>query len=271
MRYLTIIAALFAVACSSADAGSFYEPSPISFGTQVAEGQVGGWAYLRKFGEGAATTTEALVATGPTKAEAFPTSAEAIKCISDDADDTAAGSGLRTIDLYGLDASWNEETTAGVAMAGLSYSSDTTETYIRLNRGSGMTVGTYGTANQGTITCIGVTSGDTKFTIPPGHGQTLLPFYSVPDGKHFHMELMRLFPEGSKLPTVNLYMRPNDDSGTFYPERSIFEAPALSSVVEFRSIAPAVFPERTDIYFMAATTVGTANINAEFEGFIVTH
>ena len=158
-----------------------------------------------------------------------------------------------------------------MTLAGLSYSSDTTETYLRVQRAFGTAVGTVATANQGTITCVGVTSGDVKLTIPPEHGQSQLPFYTVPEGKHFHMELMRLFPEGNKLPTVNLCMRLNDDSGTIYPDRSIFEAPSLSSALELQGIAPSVFPARTDIFFLGETVSGTANINAEFEGFVVAH
>ena len=264
MRRAAILASLLAV--SSAYAGGFYNGDPQPYGTRVATGMIPGHTYLRKFGEGAASDTEAIVAVGPTAAEAFPTAAETVDCVSTDADDTSAGAGLRSITIEGLDANW-DVITESVDLAGLSTTAATTASFLRVYRATGNEVGTYGGSNQGTVTCSGVTSNDTKFEIPVDHGNTMLALYTVPAGFSLHIDKLRVMSEGNKLPTVHFVMRQN--GGVNYPSRKIFALPQLDGVAEFSSNIPSVFPEKTDIYFTAVTASGTANVNAEFEGVIV--
>jgi len=113
----------------------------------------------------------------------FPTgAAETFEVLSDDANDTAAGTGARTVRVYTLDANYVEQE-IDVTMNGLT-GVVTTETGLRAARAKVMTAGSGGT-NAGTITVRHSTTTSNVFiTIPPGAGnQTLIGATTVPADK----------------------------------------------------------------------------------------
>lgn len=108
----------------------------------------------------------------------FQASAQTIEVLSDSANDTAAGTGAKTIRVFGLDANWElqeeDVTLNGTTPVTLG------ETYLRIFRAYVLTAGTIET-NDGTIT-IRTDGLTTQAEIPAGRGQTLMAIYTIPEG-----------------------------------------------------------------------------------------
>lgn len=109
----------------------------------------------------------------------FLTSATAVELLSSDAADDDGGTGLQTVKVQGLDENWDyaEET---VTMNGVSASTATTTTFIRVHRITGVTAGSGG-VNAGTVTCRVVSAGATIAVANIGHGRSLQAIYTVPN------------------------------------------------------------------------------------------
>ncbi len=112
----------------------------------------------------------------------FPTgSAETLDVSSSDANDTAAGTGARTIRLYGLDADY-AEITEDVTLLGATLVT-TTQEFLRCSRIKVLTAGT-GAENAGTITIHHTTTTANVFAIvPAGSNQSRVAALTVPADK----------------------------------------------------------------------------------------
>ena len=110
-----------------------------------------------------------------------PTAAEIVTVTSSDANDTSAGTGAQTIEIFGLDGTYApiSETVIlnGVALV------DSTLSYIRLNRAIVRTAGSGG-ANAGILSIVQkVTTANVLARLPAGYNQTMIAAYTIPDGK----------------------------------------------------------------------------------------
>lgn len=115
----------------------------------------------------------------------YPPSATTMTVSSSDANDTSAGTGARTVEIFGLDGSYNEVSET-IIMNGQT-AVTTSNTYLRVNRALVLTAGSGG-ANAGII-YVGtgtVTAGVpvNKYTTINGDGlnQSLQAFWTVPAG-----------------------------------------------------------------------------------------
>lgn len=154
------------------------------FRIEVAAGRVPGHSVNRKFGRNddidTGSTPEDIWGGGGLYT-GIPDTAETIEVFSDDANDTAAGSGARTLQLSGLDADWNEiEET--VTLNGTTPVT-TSNTWLRCNRQRVITAGS-SDSNEGTITLRHTTTTANVFSqIQPGRSQSTILHYTVPAGK----------------------------------------------------------------------------------------
>lgn len=111
----------------------------------------------------------------------FPDDAETVQVFSSDAADTIDGTGARTVQLYGLDAS-GAEITETVNMSGVTPAVTTLE-FWRLNRAVVRSAGTGG-ANAGTITIRqSATTANVFGSVYPGSNQSEIAAYTIPAGK----------------------------------------------------------------------------------------
>lgn len=119
-----------------------------AFELQVSRGQVQGHSAVTFSGYNTDidTTWESLIPSGGVIV--YPTSAEQMKVSSSSANDTAAGTGARTITITGLDASWNEISEV-VTMNGQT-AVLTTNSFLRIN-GLSVTTADGLLANAGNI------------------------------------------------------------------------------------------------------------------------
>jgi len=120
-----------------------------NFMLEVVKGNVPGHSAINKFGQNpaVATTGEDVWSGGGTYAF-YPTTAQNMEILSDSANDTAAGTGARTVQVFGLDENW-EEATETVILNGTTPVA-LTNTYIRMFRAVVLTAGSVET-NDGNL------------------------------------------------------------------------------------------------------------------------
>ncbi len=151
----------------------------------IALGRFEGYAIKDKFGANPDIDVgvEEDVWWGGGDYTGFPTGpAETFEIFSDSANDTAAGTGARTLTFYSLDENYVEQDIT-VTLNGVT-PVVTTETGIRGARARIMTAGSSGT-NEGTITIRhSTTTANVFVTMPPSAGtQTLIAATTVPASK----------------------------------------------------------------------------------------
>jgi len=166
---------------------STYPDNDTNFGLEVALGNVSGYAKVNKFGkaldcdsgiptdvwDGADGTTSTDVWVAPTQARTH-------LIASTSGNDAGAGSGMQTMQVYGL-ADWDSAETSEVVSVG-----DTTAAYVIIHRIKGLTFGATG-SNEGIITATATTDATITAAIQIGDGQTLMVIYGVPSTQTLHM------------------------------------------------------------------------------------
>lgn len=225
-----------------------------------------GISVINKFGRNptidSATAPESLTDFGglyPFQASSF-----SLECLSASTNDDSVGTGMRTIQIEGLDANWNLQAqvatmdgTSVVAVAG---------TWRRVFRILGLTSGTLDT-NDGDITVRLASAGATQGMMIADTGQSALGIYTVPAGKvayvlDYGANIIAVLTANEV--QVALMSRENDIAGRPFRQRhllGITGAGTSSNIHKFE--IPIVLPEKTDIELRlvsvtAATGTGVA-------------
>lgn len=241
------------------------------FGLNVGKGVVNDHDYVYKFGySDAITTTNATVwdGVGTQALIDYPSSAIQVKCSSSDANDAAAGTGLRTLTVHGLDANWDaqsESVTLNGQTAVL-----TANTYIRVFRAIGDTAGSGG-VNAGTI-WFGdgtVTSGvpaDRFMAITAGENQTLHGAWSVGQKYAGYLSLLwaSSFGNSNAFATVTLVARP---FGGIWQTKDKFTISRGQVFIEH--ICTPYFAPKTDFELRAISSTGTIDVSGAMEIYTV--
>lgn len=123
---------------------------------------------------------------GPTPLYVFPASPIRMQVVSSDAGDTAAGAGVRTIDVHYLDTDYIERVET-LTMNGTTPVLTVATDILRVNKMHARTVGANG-ISSGTITLASV-GGATQYSIiPTGRTFARQAIYTVPAGYAFDLE-----------------------------------------------------------------------------------
>lgn len=188
----------------------------------------------------------------------YPTSAIQMKVSSTSADDTSAGTGARTIVVYGLDENYNEAEET-VTLNGQTEVLTTT-TFIRVFRASVTTAGSGNTAagniyiGTGTVTTGVPATVYAKITL--GENQTLMALWTVPAGYTAYL-LRDSFSVGTASPnqyvTGKLVQRPFNE--VFKTAQKIT---IVNGFLDQEYLIPVSFTEKTDIEARAFSS-GTSN------------
>ena len=155
------------------------------FELQVARGQVAYHESVYKFGNNAAVAnvTETIWQQGGLYS--YLSAASVLKVSSSSANDTSAGTGARTVELFGLDGDYNEINEV-VTLNGQT-AVNTTQSYLRINRMIVRSAGSGGAnagviyAGTGTVTT-GVPANIYATINGDGSNQTLMALWTVPAG-----------------------------------------------------------------------------------------
>jgi hypothetical protein len=240
------------------------------FELQVARGQVAYHESVYKFGNNAevADSTETIWQQGGLYS--YLSAASVLKVSSSSANDTSAGTGARTVELFGLDGDYNEINEV-VTLNGQT-AVNTTQSYLRINRMIVRSAGSGGYnagiiyAGTGTVTT-GVPANIYATINGDGSNQTLMALWTVPAG--YTAYLMQYDVSNgttSNTPAVckmTLAARP-------YGE--VFQSKDVKSLttgmhIENTLVVPVKFAEKTDIEVRAVSSSAsvTFDISAAFE------
>jgi len=177
-----------------------------NFEQEIAEGSRGGYKIIQKFGRNSDIDTGTVpedVWNGGGVYTGFPVSTvETLDVFSSSANDAAAGSGARTVRLFGLDANGDEQT-EDVTLDGTNPVT-TSNTWFRMNRAICLTSGSSNQAfNAGEITARHTTTTANVFMVMPAStNQTTIAAYTIPAGKTGYFK--RLQVDVSRANTANI-------------------------------------------------------------------
>lgn len=194
----------------------------------------------------------------------FLTSAEILEVVSDDANDTSAGTGAQEVHLIGLDNSFNEieedVTTNGLTIV------ETTKSFIRINRTHVNAVGTNGT-NVGNITITSKTSAKVTSKILADEGQSQQAIFTIKAGHVGFLETAFIAVDTLNLITAQLMVRDRNPADTGHLAWRIYHEVLLTQDhITFKMTGSDSIPAKSDIRWRAK---GNNPNNAVTAGFKV--
>ena len=224
----------------------------------IARGLIRGATVVHKFGRNPSIggAPETIWMHGGTYT--YLTSASTVYVSGADAQDSAAGTGARTVTVQGLDANYNEiEETLTVDGA------VSTKSFLRVFRAfvasagslqsnKGAVLVSTGASGGGTVLAdIGVIGSGTTF----GLGQTQLALYTIPAGKTGYLCNWNVgIGSYNDTATATLYTR-ETGNGLIFRTRDIMDVPG--GLHQRTYTVPFALPEKADIEVRAIATTGT--------------
>lgn len=237
--------------------------TPDDLRISIALGHHPGWESFRKFGMNpdVDTGTEEVWAAGGIRV--LPSAAAVASVVSDDVNDTAAGTGARTVVVNGLDEDYHDVTET-VTLNGTS-PVQTTQTFIRINRTFCSTAGS-SSQNAGNIsTSIG---GDLQSYIEATEGQCHCCNYTVP-ADHTLLITYYSHTTGRQASTTDIH---------FLGQLKVFGADpvwrSISDVYNFQiqyanDATVVALPAKSDLRVLAVSNANNNVVSAIIGGFLV--
>ncbi len=215
---------------------------------------------LGKFGENPSVGSSEEDIWDAGEAYSYLTSAERLKISSDDANDTEEGTGLRTVQIYGLSETYAEINEI-VILNGLT-GVETDNSFIRIFRMIGRSAGSDG-KNVGNILAKNNVESITLAQIQEGHGQTLMALWTVPRGKKLYLVQWygACSASGGRDTQFHLYIRPFGE---------IFQ---LKRHIDVNAFFNLLFPlthvveAKSDIAARAHCTIPGSMVSSGFDGW----
>ena len=240
------------------------------FDLQVARGQIAYHYSIYKFGNNPAVANSLATIWQQGGLYSYLSAATVLKVSSSSTDDTSAGTGARTVELFGLDGDYNEISEV-VTLNGQT-EVNSTQSYLRINRmivrsgGSGGANAGVIYAGTGTVTT-GVPANIYATINGDGSNQTLMALWTVPAG--YTAYLMQYDVSNgttSNTPAVcklSLVARPFGEVFQIKDVKSL----TTGMHIENTLIVPVKFTEKTDIEARAISSSNsvTFDISAAFE------
>jgi hypothetical protein len=240
--------------------------SPFSdFGLGIAAGDIPNYSVVHKFGRNSdidVGLTEDIWDGGNTYP--FLTSAATLDVTSDNANDTSAGTGARTVKIIGLDSSY-DDLTETVSMNGLTIVT-TTASFLRVNRILVLTAGVTG-SNEGTIS---VKDNSTVLgQVKPEINQSLMAVYTVPNATTGFITRF----SGSCIPDITgsgfrdgeLFLKIRELSAVFQTKNAIGLSSRGNSFIDFDYETPLIAPAKSDIKMSYSAHQNNTKVLGSFE------
>ena len=241
------------------------------FELQVARGQIPGHYGLFKFGNNATVgdSLETIWAEGGLYS--YLTAATVLKVSSSSTDDTSAGTGARTVQLYGLDGDYNEINEL-VTLNGQT-AVNTTQSFLRINRMIVRSAGSGGAnagviyAGTGTVTTGVPANVYASVNGVTGSNQSLMALWTVPAGYTAYL-LQYDVSNGtsSQTPAVCKLILAVRPYGEVFQSKDVKSLTTGMHVEETFPI-PQIFTEMSDIEVRAISSSASVSfdISAAFE------
>jgi len=223
----------------------------VDYMLEIARGNVEGQALTAKVGQkdDINTTFEDIWFGGGNLT--YPVAAESWEIVSDNANDTSAGSGARTITVTSLDTSYNAQADVTVTLNGTTPVA-LTGTFFRMQ---GMFIATAGGLDQasvatGKITLRVASAGATRGVIPAGSTGDFGSHFTVPLGKTAIFIQSDLFAPKNE----DMSVRTRFSIGASNVFLIGGTADIYQSSVLFPFQVPLLLPEKSEFVFQAKTT-----------------
>jgi hypothetical protein len=230
-----------------------YEP----FNLQVARGQIACHKTLFKFGSNPVVDAALETVWSQGGIYVYPSAASVMKVSSSSNNDTALGTGARTVTVSGLDANYNELSEV-VTLNGQTEVL-TTNSFIRVFRSFVNTAGSGDTAAGDIYVGVGVVTAGVPATvyakIPLGANQTLMTVWTVPAGYTAYIDAGTFSAAGANTNHSvkgQLCFRPFGGVMRVGAELSL-----ANGFAQFDFEYPISFPEKTDIESRAIALSGS--------------
>lgn len=184
----------------------------------------------------------------------FPSAAATVEVVSTSTDDGPAGTGVLTLQIQGLNASWAQATET-ITMNGTT-AAVSVNSYIRINKIEGLTFGSLAAAS-GEITLS--LSGDIYAKILSGNTVSKSAIYSVPNYKYATVDYATF---SAVLNPAKFELRVRPFGGYFKP----VDAVNINGSDTTRQLAsPVIAYPKSDIVVYGASTSGTAEVTATMQ------
>ena len=249
------------------------------FHLELARGAVPKYDVVHKFGRNSdvGQTFEPVTTTG-TYWTPQATAATTVRVKAGNANDTAGGTGARSVTITGIDASGNRLTET-LATNGTSPGPDSTNSFMRVDRLWVATSGTYATdiagSHAGDITIensAGTVDIATISATDWARGQSQIGVYTIPAGQIGYLNSSVISVDSNKTVDIGLYRRTGvtQTAAPYDAMRLIMEQNGVSGIAPFRPDVPINgFEGPCDIGFMAKAAQA-ASVTVDFELILVT-
>lgn len=185
------------------------------------------------------------------------------------ANDTANGSGARSITLVGINAS-GDVITETIATAGASASAATAQTFIRLTQAVIASSGTYASqtvgSQAGTITIENAAGTEDWASIVDGtlgKGQSEIAVHTTPRTKAAVVMNITVSSDADKKANIVMFKRENilQTAAPYSPMVMVLELPQSSGLIDLQFNPPLHFPPLTDFGFLASVSASTVDVS----------
>lgn len=228
----------------------------------IAEGNVPGHLSLNKFGHNSDVGTTWETIWSGSALYPYMTVADQLEIVSDDADDASAGNGARTLQIFGLDANWNEINET-ITMTGVTQVV-TTASFRRVFRAKVITAGSTG-INEGTILIRDQDTNTTRAQVDPLIGQTLMAVWTVPAGHTFYGTSWYAGSAVAKVIDIGIFIRDASlANASWQNKKYVSFSDGVFTLIEE---VPVKVPEKTDIEIRAMVSSAGGDISAGFNGW----
>jgi len=243
---------------------------PTSFNYEVALGRRQGYTTWNKFGYNADVDsgTEIIASFGGTFTPL--TTASTLSIVSTSIEDDSAGTGARSVVVYGVDASRNEQTEV-VALDGTT-PVVTASTWLGINRIAVYVAGST-LNNVGVVTATAVTGGAVQAQMPAGEGTTQQAIFFTQTSHTLLADYLLLNAEktgGGASPKIRfkgwVY---SAVSASKYNVLNVLIDTAADNHMQITPIQPFVISEKSCLWFEATSDTADAFVSCRFSGIEV--
>ena len=240
---------------------------------EVAKGNISGHSLVHKFGKNDAVGgTFEHISLLPFSTANFRQSAVAMRVKAGDAADDTGGNGAREITIQGIDSNF-AETSAAIATAGTSASSNFAGTWWRVHRAWVSAAGTYTAANTAAVVIEDSGAAADFITIAIEEGQSQYAGFTIPAGKTgYLLSVHAAVSVGTnKECDIQCLTRKNIDdvSAPMNAVRLKLYWSGIQEAFNYKPNSPELsLPEKTDIWFEAKATA-SSQISLDFELLLV--
>lgn len=201
----------------------------------------------------------------------YLTTAETMEVTSDDANDTAAGTGLRTLLIAGVDDD-GVEVSETITMDGTN-DVTTVNTYLRVNFMTGLTAGSTGW-NEGSVTATATTAATIQSEMDATESISQGSHYTVPLGNTLYVykaefNVARISAGSDPVIEFKGYARPGGAGAAWLQLFDKRFAADVSDELDVIPSFPAPLIARSDVRFRADTDVNNTEVRTRLYGILV--